>query len=149
MSVKLCINIQMLQWLCITMHLCTVTIARLLTIFIISSLSYVWLSSQLSLSHFMSQLSHLFSSAKLQSSTVIGKVRLYSADGAIIKAFTNTKIVIIIGAANVNIPTLAFDPSAATQWVNSNMLPYYPTRNIALITVENEVVTLMDQGLIS
>jgi len=80
---------------------------------------------------------------------VIGKVRLYGADGAIIKALANTRIVIVIGAANINIPTLASDPNAAAQWVNSNVLPYYPARNIVLITVENEVVTSMDQGLIS
>ena len=80
---------------------------------------------------------------------MIGKVRLYGADGAIIKALTNTRIVIVIGVANVDILTLASDPNTTTQWVNSNVLPYYPARNIALITVENEVVTLMDQGLIS
>ncbi|KAL4615741.1 hypothetical protein ACB092_07G148600 [Castanea dentata] len=87
--------------------------------------------------------------ASLLKSTAIGKVRLYGADGAIIKALANTGIGIVIGAANGDIPSLASDPNAATQWVNSNVLPYYPASNITLITVGNEVLTSMDQGLIS
>ena len=86
--------------------------------------------------------------ASLLKSTAIGKVRLYGADAAIIKALANTGIGIVIGASNGDIPTLASDPNAATQWVNSNVLPYYPASNITLITVGNEVVTSMDQGLI-
>ena len=41
----------------VTVHICTVTVARVFTILIISSLSYVCLSSQLSLSHFITALS--------------------------------------------------------------------------------------------
>ncbi|KAK7857959.1 glucan endo-1, partial [Quercus suber] len=85
--------------------------------------------------------------ASLLKSTAIRKVRLYGANGAIIKALAN--IGIVIGAANGNIPTLASNPNTATQWMNSNVLPYYPARNITLITVGNEVMTSMDQGLIS
>ena len=87
--------------------------------------------------------------ASLLKSTAIGKVRLSGADGAIIKALANTGIGIVIGAASGDIPTQAFDPNAAIQWVNSNVLPYYPASNITLITVGNEVVTSIDQGLIS
>ena len=89
------------------------------------------------------------STASLLKSTSIGKVRLYGADGAIIKALANTGIGIVIGAANGEIPALASDPNSATQWINSNVLPYYPSSNITLITVGNEVMTTMDQGLIS
>lgn len=56
---------------------------------------------------------------------------------------------IVIGAANGDIPSLASDPNAATQWINSNVLPYYPASNITLITVGNEVLTSGDQGLVS
>ena len=40
-----------------TVHICTVTVACVFTILIISSLSYVWLSSKISLSHFIIALS--------------------------------------------------------------------------------------------
>lgn len=87
--------------------------------------------------------------ANLLKSTTIGKVRLYGADASIIKALANTGIGIIVGAGNGEIPGLASDRNLATQWVNSNVLPYYPSSNIILITIGNEVLTTMDQGLIS
>jgi len=89
------------------------------------------------------------SAAGLLKSTSIGKVRLYGADPAIIKALANSGIGIVIGAANGDIPSLASDPNAATQWVNANVLPYYPASNITLITVGNEILTLADQSLVS
>ncbi|KAK7352124.1 hypothetical protein VNO80_17542 [Phaseolus coccineus] len=89
------------------------------------------------------------STAALLKSTSIGKVRLYGADPAIIKALANSGIGIVIGAANGDIPSLASDPNAATQWVNANVLPYYPASNITLITVGNEILTLADQSLVS
>lgn len=87
--------------------------------------------------------------AKLLQSTNIRNVRLYGADPAIIKALAGTGIGIIIGASNGDIPSLASDPNSATQWVNSNVLPFYPASNITLVTVGNEVLTFGDQGLIS
>ncbi|XP_010263687.1 PREDICTED: glucan endo-1,3-beta-glucosidase 7-like [Nelumbo nucifera] len=87
--------------------------------------------------------------AKLLQSTSIGKVRLYGADPAIIKALANTGIGIAIGAANGDIPPLASDPNFAKQWIGSNVLPYYPASNIIVINVGNEVMTSGDQNLIS
>jgi exo-beta-1,3-glucanase (GH17 family) len=87
--------------------------------------------------------------AKLLRSTSIGKVRIYGADPGILKALANSGIGIVIGAANGDIPSLASDPNAAAQWVNTNVLPYYPASNITLITVGNEVLTSGDQGLVS
>lgn len=87
--------------------------------------------------------------ANLLKSTSIGKLRLYNADPAIIKSLSNSGIGITIGAANGDIPILASNPNSATQWVNSNVLPYYPASNITLITVGNEVMTSGDNALIS
>ncbi|KAI3803655.1 hypothetical protein L1987_31813 [Smallanthus sonchifolius] len=85
--------------------------------------------------------------AKLLQSTSIGKVRMYGADPAMIRALANTGIGIVIGAANGDIPALASDPNFATQWVNSNVLAY-PDSNIIVITVGNEVMTAVDQSLV-
>ncbi|KAL1114397.1 hypothetical protein V6Z11_D02G252800 [Gossypium hirsutum] len=87
--------------------------------------------------------------AKLLKSTSIEKVRLYGADPAIIKALANTEIGIVIGAANGDIPSLASDPNSAAQWINSNVLPFYPASKIILITVGNEVLTTNDPNLIN
>ncbi|KAK9286725.1 hypothetical protein L1049_015128 [Liquidambar formosana] len=87
--------------------------------------------------------------AKLLQSTTISRVRLYGTDPAIIKALANTGIGIVVGASNGDIPPLASDPNFATQWVNSNIMPYYPSSKITLITVGNEVMTSNDQNLMS
>lgn len=89
------------------------------------------------------------STAKLLQSTTIGKVRLYGADPAIIKALANTGIGIVIGAANGDIPSLAADPNAAGQWVGANILPFYPASKITLVTVGNEVFMTNDENLMS
>ncbi|KAL8250625.1 hypothetical protein R6Q59_034318 [Mikania micrantha] len=78
--------------------------------------------------------------AKLLQSTSIGKVRLYGADPAIIKALANTGIGITIGAANGDIPAMAGDVNFAKSWIGSNVLPYYPASKIILINVGNEVL---------
>ncbi|KAJ8530168.1 hypothetical protein K7X08_037003 [Anisodus acutangulus] len=85
---------------------------------------------------------------KLIQSTSIEKVRLYGADPAIINALANTGIGIVIGASNGDIPALASDPNFAGQWVNSNVLAYYPASKIIVVNVGNEVVTSGDQNLI-
>lgn len=85
--------------------------------------------------------------AKLLQSTSIGNVRLYGADSAIIKALANTGIGIVIGASSGEVPTLASDPNFATQWVNSNVKPFYPSSKITVITVGNEVMTFGDDNL--
>ncbi|XP_059647687.1 glucan endo-1,3-beta-D-glucosidase isoform X2 [Cornus florida] len=89
------------------------------------------------------------STAKLLQTTTIGKVRLYGADPAIIKALANTGIGIVIGTSNGDIPGLAGDPNFAGQWVSSNVLAYYPASNIITVTIGNEVITSGDQTLIS
>ncbi|KAI6684195.1 hypothetical protein NL676_030108 [Syzygium grande] len=74
------------------------------------------------------------STARLLRSTTIGKVRLYGANPAIIKALADTGVRIVIGEANGDIPSLASDPGAAARWVDSNILPFCPASNITLLT---------------
>ncbi|KAJ9186595.1 hypothetical protein P3X46_002145 [Hevea brasiliensis] len=87
--------------------------------------------------------------AKLLQSTSIQKVRLYGSDPALIKALANTGIGIVIGASNGDIPSLASDPNFAKNWVNTNVVPFYPASKIILITVGNEVLTSGDQNLMT
>ncbi|QCD88546.1 histidine kinase 2/3/4 [Vigna unguiculata] len=88
-------------------------------------------------------------SVELLKSTTVGKVRLYGADPAIIKALANSGIGIVIGVANGDIPSLASHPDSATQWVNANVLPHYPESNITMIAVGNEIMGSGDDGLVS
>lgn len=89
------------------------------------------------------------STAALLQSTSIAKIRLYGADPAVIKALANTGVGIVIGAANGDIPALASNPNSAAQWIATNVVPYYPASDILLVTVGNEVMSSMDQSLIS
>ncbi|KAF7137261.1 hypothetical protein RHSIM_Rhsim07G0238100 [Rhododendron simsii] len=85
--------------------------------------------------------------AKLLQSTSIEKVRLYGADPGIIKPLANTGIGIVIGAANGDIPAMATDPNFAKNWINSNVIPFYPASKIILISVGNEVLLSGDRNL--
>lgn len=87
--------------------------------------------------------------AKLLQSTAIEKVRLYGADPVIIKALANTGIGIAIGAANGDIPALASDPNFAKSWINSNVIPFYPSSKIIIINVGNEVMSSGDPSLMT
>ncbi|KAK0577463.1 hypothetical protein LWI29_033286 [Acer saccharum] len=87
--------------------------------------------------------------AKLLQSTSIEKVRLYGSDPAMIQALANTGIGIVIGAANGDIPAFASDPNFAKNWVNGNVVPFYPASNIIVIMVGNEVLMSGDNNLIT
>lgn len=87
--------------------------------------------------------------AKLLQSTSIEKVRLYGADPAIIKALANTGIGIVIGTSNGDIPAMASDPNFAKNWINSNVIPFYPASKIILISVGNEVLLSGDRNLMN
>ncbi|KAK1274899.1 Glucan endo-1,3-beta-glucosidase 7 [Acorus gramineus] len=85
--------------------------------------------------------------ATLLKSTTIAKVRLYGADPAILRALSGTGIGVVIGASNGEIPSLAANPAAASQWIASNVLPFYPSTQIILISVGNEVFSSGDPNL--
>ncbi|KAG8377768.1 hypothetical protein BUALT_Bualt08G0067800 [Buddleja alternifolia] len=87
--------------------------------------------------------------AKLLQSTAIQKVRLYGSDPAIIQAFANTGIGIMIGTSNSDIPAMASDPNFAKNWINTNVIPFYPASKIILINVGNEVMSYNDRNLMT
>ncbi|XP_010467346.1 PREDICTED: glucan endo-1,3-beta-glucosidase 7 [Camelina sativa] len=87
--------------------------------------------------------------AKLLQSTSIQKVRLYNADPSIIKSLAGTGIGIVIGVANGDLPSVASDLNVASQWISSNVLPFYPASNIILINVGNELLLSNDLNLVN
>ncbi|KAL6572706.1 hypothetical protein OROMI_013664 [Orobanche minor] len=87
--------------------------------------------------------------AKLIQTTAFEKVRLYGSDPAIIKAFADTGIGIMVGVSNSAIHGLASDPNIAKNWIDSNVLPFYPASKIILINVGNEVMSYNDRDLMA
>ncbi|XP_022899477.1 glucan endo-1,3-beta-D-glucosidase-like [Olea europaea var. sylvestris] len=81
----------------------------------------------------------------LLKTTTIAKVRLLGSSDestkATIKAFANTNIGLVIGLDNSEIRWVATGQDAASQWVNSNVMPYYPASKLMIVTVGNEVLT--------
>lgn len=87
--------------------------------------------------------------AKLLQSSTVEKVRLYGSDPAVIKAFANTGIGLMIGASNSDIPGMASDPNFAKNWIDTNVVPFYPASKIIVINVGNEVMSYNDRNLMS
>uniref|UniRef100_A0A0D6QVV0 glucan endo-1,3-beta-D-glucosidase n=1 Tax=Araucaria cunninghamii TaxID=56994 RepID=A0A0D6QVV0_ARACU len=86
--------------------------------------------------------------AHLVQSTLISKVKLYGADPAILKAFANTGIGMVVGVANDQIPSFN-QLSVAQDWVKNNIVPFVPATNIIAVCVGNEVLYSGDQNLMA
>ncbi|XP_010917973.1 glucan endo-1,3-beta-glucosidase 11 [Elaeis guineensis] len=84
---------------------------------------------------------------RLVSSIGIGRVRLYDADPASIRAFANTGIELVIGLPDRYLPKVATDAGEALAWVRSNVQAYLPSTKIAFLTVANEVLTSNNTAL--
>lgn len=70
----------------------------------------------------------------------IGRIKLYTVNATVLKAFANTGIELIVGVPNEIIGNLT-DPNSATEWVNENIQAYLPATKITGIAVGNEVYT--------
>ena len=75
------------------------------------------------------------------------KNRLFNMSN-IQQAMANYVIEIVFDATNGDILSLAFDSNSMIQQVNSNMLPYYLSSNIAFSTIDNEVMIFSHSDLI-
>ncbi|KAK8953374.1 Glucan endo-1,3-beta-glucosidase 7 [Platanthera guangdongensis] len=89
------------------------------------------------------------STVHLLLSTTVGKIRLYGADPAILRALAGTRISAVIGTGNGDIPSLAGDPSAASSWVAANVLPFLPSTSISAVSVGNEALSSGDPSIAS
>nr|ABR18134.1 unknown [Picea sitchensis] len=78
----------------------------------------------------------------------INKVKLYSVNETVLKAFANTGIELIVGMGNEDVGNMT-DPTKATEWVNENIKAYLPATKIRGIAVGNEVYTGTDTQLMA
>jgi hypothetical protein len=77
--------------------------------------------------------------AKLVQKLGIKNVKIYDVNEAVLRAFANTGISVIVCVPNNEIVSLANNPSAALNWVQTNVKRYFPATRITYIMVGNEV----------
>lgn len=79
--------------------------------------------------------------AQLLLSTSLRNVKIYNADKAIMQAFANTNIKLVVGIGTESIPLLASSSAAAQAWVQTNIAAYMPATQVTHLAVGNEVLT--------
>ncbi|RCV45640.1 hypothetical protein SETIT_9G470500v2 [Setaria italica] len=70
----------------------------------------------------------------------IGRVRMYDADPAVLRAFARTGVELVVGVPDECLAAVA-DPGGAARWLKENLVPFLPDTKIAVLTVGNEVLT--------
>ncbi|GKV38741.1 hypothetical protein SLEP1_g46620 [Rubroshorea leprosula] len=69
----------------------------------------------------------------------IDRVKLYDTDAEVLTALANSSISVVVALPNELLSSTAADQSFADNWVQGNILKYYPTTNVEAIAVGNEV----------
>ncbi|KAH7572955.1 hypothetical protein JRO89_XS03G0041700 [Xanthoceras sorbifolium] len=76
-----------------------------------------------------------------------GRVKIYDANPEILKLLSGTKLQVSIMVPNHEIISIASQQSTADQWVQNNVLAYYPQTMIRFILVGNEVLSSPDKKI--
>ncbi|KAL5678036.1 hypothetical protein ACJX0J_014167, partial [Zea mays] len=69
----------------------------------------------------------------------ITMVKIYDANANALTSLANTGIKAMVMMPNANLARAASDPTYAAQWVQDNVMPYYPATQINAVAVGNEV----------
>ncbi|KAF8389450.1 hypothetical protein HHK36_026145 [Tetracentron sinense] len=70
----------------------------------------------------------------------IQKIRLFDPNHDVLNALEGSEIELVLGVLNQDLNQLANDPSFATTWVKTNVIPYTPTVHFKYISAGNEVI---------
>lgn len=70
----------------------------------------------------------------------ISKVRLFESDPAVLQAFTGSGIGLLTSVPNEDLQNIGSSPEAAAEWVQGNVVPFYPATRVEYIAVGNEVL---------
>uniref|UniRef100_A0A2N9E942 glucan endo-1,3-beta-D-glucosidase n=1 Tax=Fagus sylvatica TaxID=28930 RepID=A0A2N9E942_FAGSY len=80
-----------------------------------------------------------YQSIELIKSMKAGRVKLYDANPEILKLLSGTNLQVSIMVPNNEISNIASNQTIADQWVQNNVLAYYPNTMIRFVLVGNEV----------
>lgn len=76
----------------------------------------------------------------LYKSRNITSLRLFNPNSTVLTAIKNSGIDVILGTYNQDLQNLATNPSFASQWVSTNVLPYSNSIKFRYISAGNEVI---------
>jgi exo-beta-1,3-glucanase (GH17 family) len=79
--------------------------------------------------------------AQLLMSTTLRNVKIYNPDEAIMQAFADTNMKLVVGVQTESIPLLATSAAAAQSWLQTNVAAYMPATQVTHLAVGNEVLT--------
>ncbi|KAJ6687101.1 GLUCAN ENDO-13-BETA-GLUCOSIDASE A6-RELATED [Salix purpurea] len=85
-------------------------------------------------------------SVELIKSLKAKRVKIYDANPDILKSLRNTDIQVSIMVPNALIPNMSTSQHFSDQWVETNVVPYYPDVKIRYLLVGNEILTNPDTG---
>ncbi|KAJ6334015.1 hypothetical protein OIU78_011011 [Salix suchowensis] len=85
-------------------------------------------------------------SVELIKSLKAKRVKIYDANPDILKSLKNTDIQVSIMVPNALIPNMSTSQHFSDQWVETNVVPYYPDVKIRYLLVGNEILTNPDTG---
>ncbi|KAL8129281.1 hypothetical protein V2J09_018436 [Rumex salicifolius] len=73
------------------------------------------------------------------------RVKIYGADAQILNALNGTSLQVSIMVPNNLIVNMSSNQSMANEWIQNNVLPYYPHTLIRYILVGNEILSFTDE----
>ncbi|GKV18030.1 hypothetical protein SLEP1_g28460 [Rubroshorea leprosula] len=82
-----------------------------------------------------------YRSIEIIKSMKAGRVKLYDSDHEVLKLLSGTKLEVSIMIPNSDIINLGLEQTSADQWVEDNVVPYYPATMIRFILVGNRVLS--------
>lgn len=76
---------------------------------------------------------------QLLKSNGIDRIKLYDTDSTVLKALAGSNIAVTVALPNNLLSSAAANQAFTDNWIQSNILPYYPSTLIDAIAVGNEV----------
>ncbi|XP_065869613.1 putative glucan endo-1,3-beta-glucosidase GVI isoform X2 [Euphorbia lathyris] len=70
----------------------------------------------------------------------VQQIRIFDPNPEVLTAAENSGISVILGVRNEDLQQLSASPAFATNWVSTNVLPYFPATKIKYISAGNEVI---------
>ncbi|KAI9087720.1 hypothetical protein K1719_030352 [Acacia pycnantha] len=113
------------------------------TIFLFSLLSISKISSKIGVNYGQlgDNLPSPTRSIELLTTMKAGQVKLYDANPEVLNVLSETKFRVSIMVPNSEVSSIASNQSKSDEWVNQNVLPYYPKTSICFLLVGNEVLS--------